>query len=126
VHQLRIECKKLRYLMEFFAELIPAEAGAVMLKMLRRLQNRLGEFNDASVQQQSLLDFWAQKGTEAEIALGVGGLVAILYHRQRQTLGLVQQALAEFCGSGTARVFKHSFKRPASLSAPEAARSGQQ
>ena len=38
VHELRIECKKLRYLLEFFKELIPEEEGAALLKSLRRLQ----------------------------------------------------------------------------------------
>lgn len=115
VHQLRIECKKLRYLMEFFSELIPRDEGAALQKLLRRLQGRLGEFNDASVQQKSLLDYREQKKSGADIALGLGGLVSILYHRQQQSRNLILQSLEEFCGDATAATFKHTFKRPAAV-----------
>ena len=110
VHRLRIECKKLRYLMEFFNELVPREEGAEMLRMLRRLQNRLGEFNDASVQQKSLMTYWEHTGCKADIALGVGGLVTILYQRQQQARGLIEQALEGFCDGATAALFKRTFK----------------
>jgi CHAD domain-containing protein len=117
VHQLRIECKKLRYLMEFFSELIPREEGELMQKMLRRLQGRLGDFNDASVQQKSLLNYWEHKKSGPDVAMGVGGLVSILYHRQQQTRGLIKQSLGEFCSGSTAAAFKSTFKLPDSVSA---------
>ena len=120
VHQLRIECKKLRYLMEFINELIPGEEGAALQKLLRRLQGRLGEFNDASVQQKSLLKYWEQKKSGTEVALGLGGLVSILYHQQQQTRGLIEQALKEFCSDSTATIFKRTFKQPASAAATDA------
>ena len=120
VHQLRIECKKLRYLMEFFSELIPREEGAQVQKMLRRLQGRLGDFNDASVQQKSLLNYWEHKKSGPDVAMGVGGLVSILYHRQQQTRGLIKQSLGEFCGGSTAAAFKNTFKTPDSVSAKNA------
>jgi CHAD domain-containing protein len=117
VHRLRIECKKLRYLMEFFAELFPREEGAGMLRLLRRLQNRLGEFNDTLVQQRSLMNYWERKRSGSDVALGVGGLVAVLYRRQQGARGLIDEALEGFCGGPTAQAFKHTFKLPAS-SAP--------
>jgi CHAD domain-containing protein len=118
IHAIRIECKKLRYLMEFFDELIPGEEGTALLKVLRKLQGRLGDFNDASVQQKSLLSYWEQKRSDSDVALGVGGLVAILYHRQQQTRGLIEQELEAFCGGLTAATFKRTFKLPASAPAP--------
>ena len=126
VHQIRIECKKLRYLMEFFVEIFPREEGAALQKNLRRLQSRLGEFNDASVQQKSLLTYWEQKSSGSEVALGVGGLVSILYHRQQQTRSLIEQALKEFCGGSTAATFKRTFKLPASVPATITPRSDHQ
>ena len=120
VHQLRIECKKLRYLMEFFSEIIPWEEGTQMQKMLKRLQGQLGDFNDASVQQKSLLDYWEHKKSGPDGAMGVGGLVSILYHRQQQTRGLIKLSLGEFCGGSTAAVFKRTFKLPASVSVTKA------
>jgi len=112
VHRLRIECKKLRYLMEFFSELIPTEEVGGMLKQLRRLQNRLGEFNDARVQQRSLMNYWEQKRSGTKVALGVGGLIAVLYRNQQQTRGLIYKSLEGFCGGSTAASFKHAFKLP--------------
>jgi CHAD domain-containing protein len=126
VHQVRIECKKLRYLMEFFGEFIPVEQGPALQKSLRRLQSRLGEFNDASVQQKSLMSYWEQKKPGSEVALGLGGLVSILYHLQQQSRALIEQALEGFCGDATAATFKHTFKLPANVAAMDVKRSKQQ
>ena len=126
VHQVRIECKKLRYLMEFFNELIPEEEGAAQLKLLRRLQNRLGEFNDASVQQNSLLNYWERHKTRGDAALGVGGLVSILYQRQQRTRGLIDKELDIFCSGSNATCFKRIFKLPASVPATATPRSDHQ
>lgn len=112
VHRLRIECKKLRYLMEFFAELVPREEGAELLRLLRRLQNQLGEFNDALVQQRSLMSYGERKGIGPGTALGVGGLVAVLYRRQQEARGRIDEALAGFCGGSTATTFRRVFKQP--------------
>jgi len=125
VHQIRIECKKLRYLMEFFSELIAKEEGAALNKLLRRLQGRLGNFNDASVQQKSLLHYWEQKKSGSHVALGLGGFVSILYQRQQQTRALIEESLEEFCGATTAAAFKRTFKHTAAVSAVKAPRNGQ-
>ena len=61
IHQVRIQCKKLRYLVEFFSELLPADETEHIEKQLRRLQNSLGLFNDYSVQQRALLSYWERK-----------------------------------------------------------------
>lgn len=119
IHQLRIECKKLRYLMEFFNELIPKEAGAILQKQLRRLQGLLGEFNDASVQQKSLLEYREQRKPGPEVALGLGGLVSILYRHQQKARSLIGQSLGEFCSGSTAAVFKRTFKLPVSVFATD-------
>src|SRR5690606_35611354 len=55
VHELRIECKKLRYLMEFFGPVFPQDDFTAVLKPLKRLQDSLGWFNDYAVQQTKLL-----------------------------------------------------------------------
>jgi CHAD domain-containing protein len=54
LHRLRIECKKLRYLLEFFSELYPAAEIGDLIKALKRLQTHLGEFNDLAVQSRHL------------------------------------------------------------------------
>ena len=55
LHALRIECKKLRYQMEFFASLFPRKDMSRMLKRLKRLQDNLGDHSDLSIQQEFLL-----------------------------------------------------------------------
>ena len=55
LHALRIEGKKLRYLLEFFASLFPRKEISRMIKHLKRLQDNLGEFSDLTVQQEFLL-----------------------------------------------------------------------
>jgi len=53
-HRLRKECKKLRYLLECFFSLFPAKEMEVRIKVLKRLQNNLGEYQDLSVQLEAL------------------------------------------------------------------------
>ncbi len=48
LHALRIDCKRLRYLFEFF-ESVYGEALRPFVQRLRRLQDKLGDFNDACV-----------------------------------------------------------------------------
>jgi triphosphatase len=48
LHALRIECKYLRYHLEFSAHLLGAE-GAALIGELKALQEHLGQLNDASV-----------------------------------------------------------------------------
>lgn len=54
LHRLRIECKKLRYLLEFFAPLYAERDVRRLVGALKKLQNNLGDYNDYVLQQQSL------------------------------------------------------------------------
>jgi len=56
LHKLRIKCKKLRYLIQFFANLYPQEKINTLVKQLKKLQDMLGNFNDLCVQVDYLLD----------------------------------------------------------------------
>ena len=58
LHALRIECKKLRYTVEFFREVLGREAKAVV-NDLKDLQDHLGDLNDAQVATRVLNDFLA-------------------------------------------------------------------
>ncbi|NJN83190.1 MAG: CHAD domain-containing protein, partial [Caldilineaceae bacterium] len=51
LHGLRIECKHLRYLLEFFRHLL-GEEGALLIAQLKKLQDHLGDLNDAAVRQE--------------------------------------------------------------------------
>jgi CHAD domain-containing protein len=58
LHTLRIECKKLRYTVEFFREVLGREAKAVV-NDLKDLQDHLGDLNDAQVATHILSNFLA-------------------------------------------------------------------
>ena len=54
LHRLRIACKKLRYMFEFFASAFPQEMMVEPVRRLRILQDVLGQLNDLDVQRQML------------------------------------------------------------------------
>ena len=51
LHRLRIECKYLRYNLEFLASLLGRESNEI-IALLRKLQDDLGDLNDAVVSKQ--------------------------------------------------------------------------
>jgi CHAD domain-containing protein len=76
LHRLRIDAKKLRYLLEFFYSLYDQAAVTRLVKELKRLQDILGGFNDMEVQQHRLHEFGdlmieaSSAGSETLFAMG--------------------------------------------------------
>ncbi len=106
VHQLRINCKKLRYLMEFFAPLFPENEIVTLIKALKLLQDNLGRFNDYSVQQKFLRQVLNNKidrfgGLEVKVADAVGALTAMLNRLQRKERRQVMKNFDRFDSSET-------------------------
>jgi CHAD domain-containing protein len=56
LHALRIDCKKLRYALEFFTPVLGPEAGPV-IDEVRKLQDHLGDLNDAHIAVELLRTF---------------------------------------------------------------------
>ena len=84
LHRLRIECKKLRYLLEFFRDLYPPKRIGGVIKALKGLQDSLGDFNDLTVQQGAMTQFageLAELHAPAEPLLALGQLIANLIGR---------------------------------------------
>ena len=71
LHELRIEAKKLRYLVEFFASLYPGKALRRYLATLRRLQDTLGILNDAAVTQRLVPRLAGAAGGDHSRAAGI-------------------------------------------------------
>jgi len=115
VHQLRIQCKKLRYLMEFFAALFPEKMLKGLIKSLKRLQDNLGRFNDFSVQQDSLQEFltsYSRKHRNKNLiamAESIGALIILLQQKQQQERGLVMESFAKFDNQETRDRFSEIF-----------------
>ena len=101
IHELRIVCKKLRYLIEFFAPLFPPEAVKPLLKPLKKLQDTLGLFNDYSVQQVALRDFMQAHepiGQKKDLILAqsIGALIAVLHVRQTEERARIMSRFSRF------------------------------
>jgi len=79
LHELRIDCKKLRYLLEFFRSLYPQPLMSGLISDLKGLQDILGDFNDCHVQYQNLKTYvdeaWAEKQIPARTFLVAGRLL---------------------------------------------------
>lgn len=96
LHALRIECKKLRYLLEFFTSLFPRKKISRMIKQLKRLQDNLGEFSDLTVQQEYLLSIAESLDIDearAKRALVATGYLVESLERKRQEVS------ADFVGT---------------------------
>jgi CHAD domain-containing protein len=114
LHALRIQAKKLRYLLELTQTLYPPRRGPRALRHLRRLQAVLGEVQDADVQRQGLLQFGADlsaAGADAATQVALEQLLALLALRQRQALDGVAAALAGFDRPAVRRLFRGLFGR---------------
>lgn len=114
VHDLRILCKKLRYLMEFFAPLFDVKAFKAIIKPLKKLQDNLGLFNDYSVQQETLLAFIDQQSAragqaDAQLSMAAGGLIAVLDQRQKAERDRVLANFEHFDSPDIRRLFRTLF-----------------
>lgn len=112
VHDLRIEGKKLRYLMEFFGPLFNQKSLNTILKPLKKLQDNLGRFNDFSVQQKALLELVdrqveTKQPEIAQIALSAGGVITVLKQRQEAER---QRVIAHLRGLDNPEI-KHQYRR---------------
>lgn len=113
VHWLRIQCKKLRYLMEFFTPLFPVKAIKKLIKALKGLQDNLGRFNDFSVQQRSLQtflqDYARHHQHSLKLAESIGALIAVLHQRQMAEHQQIMDNIARFDSAKTRAAFQSLF-----------------
>ena len=116
LHALRIDCKKLRYSMEFFQSLFPQHEIGLLIRQLKELQNNLGDFNDLFVQQESLQLYLENlvaedhhRGEELDVAAAIGGLIANLHHRQIAVRLAFQETFEHFNRRENIRLFRALF-----------------
>jgi CHAD domain-containing protein len=114
LHRLRIECKKLRYLLEFFRSLYPEKELLPLINALKRLQDNLGDFNDLEVQQATLKEFaqtmLAEKIGTVKSLMAMGRLVEGLEHRQVEERQIFHKRFARFSNRKNRRRFAILFK----------------
>ena len=89
MHRLRIGCKKLRYIMEFFASLYPYSIYKKAVKSLKSLQDALGVYQDIQVQKNMLMDIFEKLKSKNKLndvtPLSVGYIMRVLEDKQRVT-----------------------------------------
>jgi len=110
-HKLRITCKKLRYLMEFFSSLYPMDKISLAIKKLKKLQDNLGDFNDLSVQIETLNESLsnATKKKNTILIQDISGLIAVLNFKKQQLRNEFHDLFKEFSSAENSKLFKGMF-----------------
>jgi CHAD domain-containing protein len=115
LHALRIECKKLRYLLEFFQSLFPAREMTTSIKQLKLLQNNLGDFNDLCVQEDYLGHITAElpltTADDKQVFLAMGYLVNTLHQERERVKAEFAQTFAGFTTPDNKKLFKMLFAK---------------
>jgi CHAD domain-containing protein len=110
VHRLRIDCKKLRYLLEFFRNVFEPESIKPLVRSLKRLQDHLGDYNDLEVQQRELRstaeEMIATQTPKAGTLLAMGCLVGRLAERQSALHRILIDAVRSFIHDRNGRRFQ--------------------
>ena len=113
LHALRIECKKLRYLMEFFASLFHHKKINTLIAQLKKLQDNLGDFNDLCVQGEYLLNIAEelpitdQHSNKALVA--IGSLIETLGREKQQVKDAFAKTFTVYASSANKKLFQELF-----------------
>ncbi|MEE4273246.1 MAG: CHAD domain-containing protein [Thermoanaerobaculales bacterium] len=114
LHRLRIDAKKLRYLLEFFRSLYPKREIAARIKELKRLQDILGGFNDMEVQRNRLAGFaetlHADPSVKARVLLTMGRVAGALETRQETYRLAFHDTFVEFSGPAVRTAYGRLFR----------------
>ena len=115
VHEVRIDCKKLRYLLELFSQLFPNRNVDKTIKNLKQFQNGLGDLHDVKVQQRILLDsldrMQHSRYASAQANAAIGGIVTALAAKEKEMEGALHTLLEEYRkkikGKGIRQIFSY-------------------
>jgi CHAD domain-containing protein len=113
LHVLRIHCKKLRYLMEFFSSLFPRKKINVLIDQLKKLQDNLGDFNDLCVQEEYLLNISRElPATHRQFnktLVAIGSLIGTLGRKRQTVKDAFDKTFTEFASPGNKKLFQELF-----------------
>lgn len=113
IHSIRIDCKKLRYLLYFFGNLFNKKQVKTFGAHLKSLQDILGIFNDLSVQSDFLENYLYKTEHKAKkdilLIASLGGLIASLNTLQLQEREKCIKELAVFSNKENQILFKETF-----------------
>lgn len=113
LHRLRIDAKKLRYLLEFFASLYPRKTVVRLVKELKGFQDVLGGFNDMEVQRAHLTELAQQLVTEGESSaralFALGRLTDTMSARQEEFRRAFAARFADFSSQASRQLYAATF-----------------
>jgi len=113
LHKLRIQCKKLRYLIQFFANLFPPKKISIVVGQLKKLQDVLGDYNDLSVQVNYL--FEVAKEMPANLSrlnktlIAIGSLIGELETKRQSVKESFAEAFMRFSSRQNQKIFQDLF-----------------
>jgi CHAD domain-containing protein len=112
-HALRIECKKLRYLMEFFSSLFSRKNMNALIEQLKKLQNKLGDLNDLCIQQEYLLNITDElpvtNKKNKRVLVSIGSLIGALDGEIRVLKKSLFKAFTDFASPPNEHLFRGLF-----------------
>jgi CHAD domain-containing protein len=114
LHKVRIAAKKLRYLVDVTPGFYEAADLECILGALKKLQRVLGDFNDAQVQEERLLECGralGDAGGPVGALLALGRLAEQRSQRRERLRGEVADKLAGFRERHTRSACRRAFKR---------------
>jgi CHAD domain-containing protein len=109
LHALRIEMKKLRYLLEFFASLCRPDAVEPLVKRLRQWQDTLGEYNDLSIEGEELRRHLERVDSSTEMAAALGCLIQKLGRRRQAARTELARSFRTLGGKNSIRKYEGLF-----------------
>lgn len=113
LHDLRIDCKKLRYLLEFFSGLFPISEMTQLIKQLKKLQENLGTINDLFIQQEYLrkssIELLKQKSNKTNTILAIGCLIGILDNDKQKEINEFASYFRLFSSKKNRQTFSNLF-----------------
>jgi CHAD domain-containing protein len=113
LHEIRIDAKKLRYLLDVMPACYEIADMQCILGVLKKLQSALGDFNDAHVQEKLLLD-WGRAlgnaGGPSGALLTFGRLAEQSRHRREHMREDLVDRLSRFTANKVRKACRRAFK----------------
>lgn len=114
LHELRKTCKKLRYLIDFFSDLHPRKSVKQLIRILKKLQDYLGDFQDAEAHLSLLNRYRHHKALEPAqriaFLLIVEFLISELHERENHLRGEFPEVFALFDQGTTHQLIRTLYK----------------
>jgi CHAD domain-containing protein len=113
-HDERKECKKLRYLLEFFRKLYPKKELRKLIKALEDIQDQLGKFQDLEVQEHVFHRFadqlMARDDVQSGTLLAMGVLIERIIQQRKAVMAEFSEHFEAFSSANNRKLFKRLFK----------------